>query len=66
MAKQWKSGKNLEGARSAVRVCMCAVFFFFFFLVSVFSCGGPEGGRNCGNGGKLTLTLNNGIRKANI
>lgn len=47
MAKQWKSGKNLEGARSAVRACMWGVDFFrffFFFLVSVFSCRDQRGG----------------------
>lgn len=67
MAKQWKSGKKKEDklkgercVRSGVRACMWTCG-----SERVDTLGGGFGGC-CGNGGKLTLTLNNGIKEADI
>lgn len=51
--------KNLKAMLS---LCVCVLVYV---RVCAFNRGGWEGGR-CGNRGKLTLTLNNEIWKANI
>lgn len=58
--------KKLKGSAAFARACVRACGRVGLSALTHWGEGGEGRGGCCGNGGKLTLTLNNGIKEADI